>query len=580
MAPESEKGEAKIEVAYLRLNMELGLYDYVNIFLQNNKDNFDLLMRRKGRYNQRAVDEILLASEQNSNKYLARLTFSCHGDRIFLVSGSALESEFKRYAEDFTAASVSFSPVRNSPNAYAEKMADFISTGTPKLRFHYPETWTIEELQDSSAGRNGIDLKLTAKNEEGQPVLTYGYIHVSAFSKDMNKTPDQVLFDLKKDFERMPISLDTCILKADILPNLSKPLGKLERWNAGVKGNPGEVGFLVLPKGEDYITMGLFSMRPEHNLLTWSHTWRIFEIIANDLSAKSIDLSSLKHCTIPLKDQFKGLSADTLNDFAQAVEKGSFDDFYDHMSIMFKLQSTSAKLYGAFEGFSKIKEIEQLKQHAPILEEEICIDKDGILKVNGYYPTQPEATTFQLSYIQEQDDWKLSGIHVAMKKVLREDNRLSDKINVLCAENGGRVVSCSSQFNQTSWGANNLIDRKLGSGRGYASKNRDPAEIVFSFPKIETITQLCFNPYTIEPPNRWAKLVKVEVSTQDSQQGFQHVGEFTLNNQLSRDKQTPLPDQCFDIGAVQARYIKLYLLSNYGGNYIEMGEFKAYSAAR
>jgi hypothetical protein len=417
MAPEGEKGEAKIEVAYMRLNMEISLYDYVNIFLQNNKDSFDLLMRRKGRYSQRAVEEVLLASEQNSTRYLARLTFSRHGDRIFLVSGSALESEFMRYAETFTAATVSFSAVKNSPNAYAEKMSNFSSRGTPKLRFHYPQTWTLEELQELAVGRNGVDMKLSVRNEEDQPVLTYGYIHVSAFSGNIHKSPEQILMDLKNDFERMPLSLDTCILKADIFPKLTNPLGKLERWNAIVKGNLGEAGFLVLPKGDDYIAMGLFSMRPEDNVLTWSHTWRIFEIIANDLSAKSIDVSSLKHCTLPSENRLHRIASDTMDDFTQAVGKGNFDEFYDRMSTTFKLQATSARLYGAFKGFAKIKEMEQVKQHAPILEEGICIDKDGILKVSGYYPTQPEATTFRLSYILEQNDWKLLGIHVAMKKM-------------------------------------------------------------------------------------------------------------------------------------------------------------------
>jgi hypothetical protein len=45
-----------------------------------------------------------------------------------------------------------------------------------------------------------------------------------------------------------------------------------------------------------------------------------------------------------------------------------------------------------------------------------------------------------------------------MKKLPQDDNQLSDKINVLYAENGGRVIFGSSQYNQTSWGAQHLID--------------------------------------------------------------------------------------------------------------------------
>jgi len=93
-----------------------------------------------------------------------------------------------------------------------------------------------------------------------------------------------------------------------------------------------------------------------------------------------------------------------------------------------------------------------------------------------------------------------------------DDNQLSDKINVLSAENGGQVIFCSSQYNQTSWGAQHFIDGKLGHGHRYASKNRNSAEIIFAIPKTETITQLCFNPYTVELSKTWTKLVKVEVS--------------------------------------------------------------------
>jgi hypothetical protein len=167
-----------------------------------------------------------------------------------------------------------------------------------------------------------------------------------------------------------------------------------------------------------------------------------------------------------------------------------------------------------------------------------------------------------------------------MKKMPQVDKQLSQKNNVLSTENGGQVVFCSSQYNQTSWGADNLIDGELGTKHGYASRNTDPVEIVFSLPRIETITQFCFNPYTIESSNTWAKLVKVEVSTQSPEKGFEPAGEFTLHNRRSRQAQTPLPDQCFDIPPTQAKYIKLHLLSNHGGNYIEMGEFMVYAAVK
>jgi hypothetical protein len=589
LAPENEAGEARIEVFYSRLNMEMHLYDVVTMFLQKNRDYFTVLMRRKGRYNKRSVEEVLLTSEQEGKNYMVRLTFSRHGDRIFLVMSSSHESVFNRYAQSFAAAAVSFAVVEQSPSPHAEKMGVFTSIGRPELQFNYPESWKIKELQGLAKGRTGVDINRVAQNDNTQHVTTYGYIHASAFSKQAGRTPDRILTEIKKDFEAMPISFHTRSLEADLMPELAAPLGKLEKWDVVVGESPGQAAFLVLPHRTGYVALGLFTMRPEDNLLMWMHTWRVFEIIAGDLTGKPVVLVKLKHHTLPDASGLKGLVTGTMAHFTRAVMKQNFDDFYTAISNTFKSQTTEAKLQQAFRGFAKVSALDRLDRYDPIVEKGIRVDKAGLLTVSGHYPTQPEATTFTLTYIFEQTEWKLIGIHVAMKKMSPAaasdtptaeavtNRKLLDKINVLAAENGGQVIYCSSQYNATSWGANNLIDGQLGQEHGFASKNRDPSEIVFALPGMETLTQLCFNPYTVESPNTWAKRVLVEVSTRSPQEGFERVGDYTLHNRRSQDKRKPLADQCFDVAAVQARYIKLRLLSNHGGGYIELGEFKAFA---
>ncbi|MFW6140709.1 MAG: hypothetical protein ACOC5S_05080 [Acidobacteriota bacterium] len=60
----------------------------MDFYLEAN--NLRVLMRRGGTYNQRKIDETLIYSETDSKSYVARMTFSRHGNRIFLVAGSAL----------------------------------------------------------------------------------------------------------------------------------------------------------------------------------------------------------------------------------------------------------------------------------------------------------------------------------------------------------------------------------------------------------------------------------------------------------------------------------------------------------
>jgi len=586
-APDNE--ETKIEVYYTRLDLEMSLYDVMKMFLQKNKDYFVVLMEREGVFGQRKVEEVIVKSKQDENIYLVRMTFSRHGDQVFAVMGSTLESEYPRYAENFATAAVSFAAEEKSVSAYAEKMVVFTSTGKPKLEFHHPADWTIEEVPGSAPGVVGVDLKWIMLGENKQADMMYGYIHVRAHAPQTGITTDQILAGLKKDFQKIPISFGKCILRADLLPELETPIGKLERWTVVAGGVPSEAAFLVLPQQANTIALGLFATQPQDNLIAWMHAWRVFEIVASDLADKKLALAKLKSRNLPSIAEINQLIAATMADFARAAKKKDFHAFHADLSTWLQLQATPAKFNQAFREFAQQKELDTLSQLDPVIDREIYLDADGLLKLHGRYPTRPQETTFRLSYVYEQNAWKLLRIHVSMKepstaaktstpKVVGPDKgQRAGKINVLSSKNGGRVIACSSQYNSTSWGARNLIDGQLGSNHEYASRNREPAEIVFALSKTETLSQLCFNPYTTESPQTWAKRVQVEISTQGPKEGFQHVGEFTLHNQRSQDGQKNLVEQCFDIEEGQARFVKLRLLSNHGGNYIELGEFSAFA---
>ena len=595
MAPENETGEAKIEVVYMRMDLDIGLYDFVDLFLQNFETTFTVLGRREGRYNARKVEEVLLRSVQDSKQYIVRVTFSRHGDLFFGVFASALESQFLRYTEPFTVAAVTLEKHQKAPHPQGGKMTAFTTKAAPKMTFKCPADWTIKEVPGAVAGLSAVDVKLNLPAGDTQEITTFGYIHARAVHNRLGRSPDRILTDLKKDLDDMdtPIAYDTCTLKADLRPELAAPLGKLERWDVTINGIANEAAFLVLPKGSASIALGLFSIRPEVNRLAWLHTWRVFEGIAGDLAGAPVHLTKLKNYTLPADQQLKMLAAGTMQAFAGSVLKKNFDDFYADSSSHFKVQITPAKLNQTFRGFAAFGELDRLSQHAPVLEEGACLDKKGLLKLNGHCPTQPQATTFRLTYMVEQSEWKLLGLHVAMKKMpaaavsdpstpmSQSGAAKAGRLNVLASENGGRVVFSSSQYNKTTWGPENLIDGQLGSGHGYANQHNKPAEIVFALPAAEILTQFCFNPYTVESSDRWAKNVTIAVSTEGPRTGFAPVGEFTLHNHMDPAIKVPSADQCFDIAAVQAQYIKLRILSNHGGGgYLELGEFQAYSAEK
>ena len=415
MAPENEKGEAEIEVVYMRMDLEISLYDYVDLFLQNYQTLFKVLARRDGRYNNRQVEEVLLQLEQNSKQYIVRATFYRHGNLFFGILTSALKNEFTRYAEPFTVAAVTFRMHQKAPHPYVEQMTAFSTKATPKLKFNCTGNWAVEEVPGAVAGIAAVDAKLELPVGNTQQMVSLAYIHARAVAKNLNRTPDRILNDLKEDFKGMPIAFNACTLNADLDPNVAAPLGKLERWEVTINGTPGEAAFLMFPESAAYIAMGLITTRPENNRLAWMHSWRIFELIAADLTHKSVRLTKLKSNSMPSQIQLETLVADTMNAFAESVKKGSFNDFYAACSTHFKAQITPAKLLQAFRGFSNVSEMDRLKQHPPVLKKETCLDKNGLLKLDGYCPTQPDTTTFGLTYIMEQTGWKLLGINVSMK---------------------------------------------------------------------------------------------------------------------------------------------------------------------
>ncbi len=135
----------------------------------------------------------------------------------------------------------------------------------------------------------------------------------------------------------------------------------------------------------------------------------------------------------------------------------------------------------------------------------------------------------------------------------------------------GEIASASSQYNDTTLSADNLIDGNVGSNAGWKSTyNPFPVEIVFSLPNANAyqIDQVCLNPYTIGGEKYWVKDFEILASNNTADSGdFVSVGNFIL-------LQTGI-EQFFDFVPVTAKYVKLIIYSSHSDqNYSELGEFK------
>jgi hypothetical protein len=97
-----EKG-VQVEVAYCRVPETVALETWARAYLEGS--GLELFRFQTGTFSGRQVFDTLLSAPGD---YKVRMTFSRHGDKVFIVSGSAPASLYERHMKVFGLASVSF----------------------------------------------------------------------------------------------------------------------------------------------------------------------------------------------------------------------------------------------------------------------------------------------------------------------------------------------------------------------------------------------------------------------------------------------------------------------------------------
>ncbi len=164
--------------------------------------------------------------------------------------------------------------------------------------------------------------------------------------------------------------------------------------------------------------------------------------------------------------------------------------------------------------------------------------------------------------------------------------------NLVLAENGGRIVAFSSQMldenNQpvAQWSIGNLIDglhvtETFTPAASYGWRSRvvpspsAPEWVVLAFKDDQTrlISRAVIDPTTDDPEflGRWAKDIKISVSTTNPDGPFRTVGNYLLMRKGIQ--------QTFDFVPTEARYVKVEATGNWGSDFcVEMGEVEVYEA--
>ncbi len=120
--------------------------------------------------------------------------------------------------------------------------------------------------------------------------------------------------------------------------------------------------------------------------------------------------------TIPPLDEINLMTANAMHELALAINARDFSSFYAKLSKLWQSQTTADDLYKAFKSFSDQNvDLTVLEGMDPVFDQPPKIDDNGMLILEGYYPTQPSVTYFDLKYLYEHPGWKLAGVHVQLK---------------------------------------------------------------------------------------------------------------------------------------------------------------------
>jgi hypothetical protein len=114
---------------------------------------------------------------------------------------------------------------------------------------------------------------------------------------------------------------------------------------------------------------------------------------------------------VPGETELKSMTLETLLAFNKGVQAKDFTAFYKDIAKLWQEQTSAEKLQALFQDFiDKELDISPIKKLEPVFNKPAEINSDGVLVINGYYPTTPKRVVFRLQYLQEEGDWKLVGI--------------------------------------------------------------------------------------------------------------------------------------------------------------------------
>lgn len=160
------------------------------------------------------------------------------------------------------------------------------------------------------------------------------------------------------------------------------------------------------------IVEGHYPLAPDeaHFRLKYVNEKSRWKLIGIKLDVKPAGAADAK---APSVKEAKALVRTSLLDFNAALQEKSFAGLHGKIAPMWQKQITPEKMQSLFQAFIDGEvDISPIAKLEPSFERGPLIDEDGLLQIEGSYPTKPDRVRFALGYIFEGGEWRLLKINV------------------------------------------------------------------------------------------------------------------------------------------------------------------------
>ncbi|MEZ5850771.1 MAG: hypothetical protein R3D68_09010 [Hyphomicrobiaceae bacterium] len=116
---------------------------------------------------------------------------------------------------------------------------------------------------------------------------------------------------------------------------------------------------------------------------------------------------------LPAEGEQIRLVHETMDIFIEGMKAKTFHALWEHSSLLVQRKFTPQQIDEIFKDFLKIPVTgKPLQSLVPIFSVEPEAKGENAFRVQGYYATQPQNVSFDITYAREGLGWKVAAIHV------------------------------------------------------------------------------------------------------------------------------------------------------------------------